>query len=395
MDGPLEITTTVTAQDRIEAALWATHVAQPGRRRRNLIWSLALILGGSAVGLLAGWADGPDSLAEFLSLAPAILRTPYTVLMGILLAIAVVRYVFDDRFLRRRAARWVLTEQGGEAVTFLYRVDASGLTVEDATGDIHVSGLTGVDETPGAFYIRYGGGLVSTLTLPKHGIVPALQDRFRAALSSMVGTAPGPARPAWPSVPGASAEVVLRYDQTREDLAAALWEMWNTPAARRQRALTAFVLAIVLVFAVPAFASLDWLLDPSPDALTTLVAQAREEFGKGVLVAVAIGVGAWSLTRRLIRKQALALATAQAGAGQPARFELGPDGFVLEVSNSVMRYDWRTVRGYREGADHLFLMLRYGQVVALPRRAFDADALATTRRLVAEHLPGAHPGASA
>lgn len=393
MDDTLEITTTLTLQDRIEASLWATHAAQPDRRRANLVWSLIAILGGSAVGLLATWADGPDSLAEFLSLVPAILRTPYTVLVGLLLAIAAVRYAFDDWFLRRRIARWVLTEQGAEAVTFLYRVDASGLTVEDAAGDIHIAGLTGVNETPGAFYVRSGGGLVSALIMPKHGIVPVLQDRFRAAFSSMVGTAPGPARPAWPSVPGASAEVVLRYDQTADDLAAALWEGFNTPTARRRRAVTAVVVAIVLALAVPAFALLDWLLDPSPDTLAAFFALAREEFWTGALVAVAIASGGWLLTRRLIRKQTLALAAAQAGAGQPARFELGPDGFVLEVSNSVMRYDWRLVRAYREGADHLFLKLRYGQVIALPRRAFDADALATTRRLVAEHGQGARAGA--
>lgn len=136
MDGPLEITTTLTLQDRIEASLWATHAAQPDRRRTNLVWSLIVILGGSAVGLLASWADEPASLAEFLSLAPAMLRTPYTVLIALLLATAIGRYVFDDWLLRRRVARWVLTEQGAEAVTFLYRVDASGLAAADKTAVI-------------------------------------------------------------------------------------------------------------------------------------------------------------------------------------------------------------------------------------------------------------------
>lgn len=68
---------------------------------------------------------------------------------------------------------------------------------------------------------------------------------------------------------------------------------------------------------------------------------------------------------------------------------------ILVGSASMWRYGWETVRGYSGGADHVFLELRFGPIMPLPRRAFDAPKSAALRRLADEYGPGARPGASA
>ncbi len=396
MDGTLEISTTLTIQDRIEAALWVTRGAHARARGRKLFLGVVLTLAGCVVGLLAGWAGGTESLLDVLRLTPAMLRTPFGLLLAILLTVPVGRYVLHNRLGRRRIARWIATEQGAETVSFVYRIDASGVTVEDAAGSIHVAraGIAGLDETAGAFYIRCTGVFPSSLIMPKHDVVPAVQDRVRAALSAMAGDTSGPAALAWTGDPGAERAVELSYDQTREDLAASLWQTWNTPSARRRRAWVIVAVTIGVALTIPAFATLDWLLDSNPDALATLIRELRDDAWKSALVAVALGAGSWILTQRLIRRQALALAASQAGGGQPARFALGPHRFVLAISHPVWRYGWQSVRGYCESADHVFLKLRFGQVIPLPRRAFDPPRLAAMRRLVAEHGPGIEHGLS-
>lgn len=398
-EGALAFATAFTTEDWVDFALRGARGSLEPRRRRGLVLGLTCLVLILPFGALLGWLLGgvpPASLGDLFPLKPFHpSATPLLVCLCLFCAFVLGRYAFHDRLLRRRYRAWSRREHGVEPVPVRFRLDTAGIVATDADGETAQSwaNVTGIEENDRQFFLVSASG--GAAPIPKRDLLSAERDRLRSIALAHVREATPLIDLGVPTLPQDAiddARVLVRYDQTVHDRAAASLLLWNTSARRRRRALLAFAVMFGLVLVLLGLDTFGWWLGWRDDArsvpfLTAFPAFVRLEariFWPMMLYAAAFGLAMWLLWPRLLRRQALAMAHLKRDA--PVHLAFGPTGVTCAAPGTVFRYAWSGVREVLEDREHIGLRLPLSVVLPVPKRALDAAGLAELRRLRASDL---------
>lgn len=357
-----------------------------------LLWFLALL------GAVSAWATagGRRDLARFWRDLPGFDLVPLALCLALIAAGLLANYALHP-WLARRRMRAAMGPPGHEGpVPVRYRFDRAGLTqsAPDLVSFVPWSLIEGVEEDSRHLFLPTPIGGVP-IVLPKADLSPAEIEGIRHWARACAGR-PAVAGPPDEAVAGTAAEpdaVRAALRSTPEERAEVILRSADNPWMRRARLGGALGWLVGLSLIYPVLLAALWAIDPYRVPLAEtwplFAEMVRTDFWKpaaGAAALIALVLAAHRPMRRWLARDLAAELDAAAPPGE-AEILIDERGVVMAQDGARARLGWGLFRGRERRGEMLILPMRWDDVLPVPLRIFEGDALARFEALAGRHLP--------
>lgn len=393
---PLEVSSSLTLDDRVEASAFAYRDLMVRARRRVLILLAFLCFAMLLGALSSAWGEGGkrDS-ALLLRLFLQSLAGPTGIAIAGLIAIFLSYYLLYPWLARRSLRRWFIDEGQDAPLPVRHRFDATGLASSALYHQSHLAcHRAGSLADTGAYLFLSPEGIEDVVTLPKRDIPAEQQGRLHdwLAYCSTAGAREATADSGNADAAPASEELSIRFSQSLEDRIAGLNRQMEKPGMRRRRRRGFVVAMLCAILAAPALMLFVWSIDsnrvPWQFALPLFGEMVLTLFWKPALglCAIVLAIAAVHPWFRRQHARALGKMLQERKATYETQVSFSESGVETRQDGLVNRWDWAAFSGAETKGEHIFLHLRRAEPMLLPRRALDSEQMAVFDRLTRDHI---------